>query len=62
MCESNVYMLKDGVPELVLENVDSLEERGEDVRLVDLFGEEVVVRARVKRLSLVDHRIILEPA
>ena len=62
MCESNVYILKDGVPELVLENVDSLEECGEELRLVDLFGEEVMVRARVKQLSLVDHRIILEPA
>ncbi|RLC27708.1 MAG: RNA-binding protein [Deltaproteobacteria bacterium] len=62
MCESSVYLLKDGVEELVLENVDSLENRGDDVRLVDLFGDEKIVRARVKALSLVDHKIILEPA
>jgi predicted RNA-binding protein len=29
--------------------------------LVDLFGEEKRIKARVKRLSLVDHKIILEP-
>jgi predicted RNA-binding protein len=60
MCESTAYLLKDGREELVLESVDILESKEDEVRLVDLFGEEKVIRARVKVLSLVDHKIIVE--
>ena len=61
MCESNVYILKDGREELVLESVDVLENQEGKVRLVSMFGEEEKIKARVKTLSLVDHKIILEP-
>jgi predicted RNA-binding protein len=61
MCESTAYIIKDGREEPVLESVDLLEESGENVRLTNLFGEEKTLRARVKTLSLVDHKIILEP-
>jgi predicted RNA-binding protein len=61
MCESSAYILKDGHEQLVLENVDSLENENDQVRMISLFGEEKTMRARVKTLSLVDHKIILEP-
>jgi predicted RNA-binding protein len=61
MCESTAYILKEGKEEIVLENVDFLENSEEQVKLVDLFGEEKIVRARVKTLSLLDHKIVLEP-
>ena len=61
MCESTVYLLKDGKEEVILQNVDILENREGQIKLVDLFGEEKTLRARVKTLSLVDHKILLEP-
>jgi predicted RNA-binding protein len=62
MCESNVYILKDGREKLVLESVDVLEnQEGQVIKLVSMFGEEEKIKARVKTLSLVDHKIILEP-
>jgi len=61
MCESTAYVLKEGKEELVLEGVDLLENREGEIKLVNLFGEERSIKARVKALSLVDHRIILEP-
>jgi predicted RNA-binding protein len=61
MCESNAYIMKDGREELVLESVDALENQKGQVKLVSMFGEEVKIKARVKTLSLVDHKIILEP-
>ena len=54
-------MLQEGGEELVIENVDILENKEDQVRLVDLFGQEKTIRARVKVLSLVEHKIILEP-
>jgi len=60
MCESTAYTIKNGKEEVVLENVDFLESLEGSVKLVNLFGEEKVVKGRVKSLSLVDHKIILE--
>jgi len=61
MCQSTAYILKDGKEELLFEGVDTLENKNGEVKMVNLFGEEKKVRARIKRFSLVDHRILLEP-
>jgi len=61
MCQSTAYILKDGKEEVFFEDVDSLENSNGEVKLVSIFGEEKAIRARVKRFSLVDHRIVLEP-
>lgn len=61
MCESTVYILKDGREELVLESVDVIENQEGHVKLISMFGEEETIEAKVKTLSLVDHKIILEP-
>jgi predicted RNA-binding protein len=60
MCEASVYIEKHGVEELVMEGVEVLEEEGDGVRMESIFGEEVRLRARVKRFALVNHRILLE--
>jgi len=61
MCESTAYILRNDEEELFLENVEVLENMGNEVRIVNIFGEEKTARARVKTLSLVDHKIVLEP-
>ena len=62
MCESTSYIVKNGKEEQLMENVDFLENQEGSVRIANLFGEEQVVKGRVKSLSLVDHKIILEAA
>lgn len=61
MCEASVYMEKGGVEELVLEGVEIVEDQGDELRLVGIFGEETRLKARIKQFSLVNHRIVLEP-
>jgi predicted RNA-binding protein len=61
MCQSTAYILRDGKEEVFFEDIDSLENSGGEVKMVSIFGEEKAIRARVKRFSLVDHRIVLEP-
>ena len=61
MCEAAAYLLKDGQEELVLESVDLLESEKGQIKMVSVFGEQKEVRAKIKALSLVDHKIILEP-
>lgn len=60
MCEATAYLLKDGQEELILESVELFELSNGEIRLVDIFGEEKKVKADVKSLSLVNHKIILE--
>ena len=60
MCEANAYLLRDGKEELILESVDVLENEGDHVRVANIFGEQKVVRGRIRSMSLVEHKIILE--
>ena len=60
MCEANAYLLKkDGKEELILEAVDVLEDEGEQIRVANIFGEQKVLKARIRKMSLVDHKILL---
>jgi len=59
MCEANAYLLKDGKEELILEAVDVLEHEGEQIRVANIFGEQKVLKARIQRMSLVEHKILL---
>lgn len=61
MCEASAYLLKNGQEELFLESVDILESEEGQVKVVNIFGEQKEVRAKIKVLSLVDHKIVLEP-
>ena len=61
MCESTAYILKNGEEELFFEDVDALENRNNEIKLVNIFGETKKITAKIKQFSLVDHKILLEP-
>ncbi len=61
MCEAAAYLLKDGKEELLLESVDLLESDGTQIRMINIFGEQKEVKAKIKALLLVEHKIVLEP-
>ena len=47
MCESNAY-LKDGENEVMLmESVDSIEPFENGLKLMDIFGKEIFVKAKI---------------
>jgi predicted RNA-binding protein len=59
MCEAAAYVLKNGQEELVLQDVDLIEPDGENLRLVNIFGEQKVLKASIQSLNLVNHKVIL---
>jgi predicted RNA-binding protein len=59
MCESNVYIEKDGKEELYLENVDILRPEDGKVYMRNLFGEQKTFEGVIKEISLVKHKIVL---
>jgi predicted RNA-binding protein len=60
MCEANAYLVKDGKEELVLEDISILRPERDELYLQNLFGEQKKIKARIKEINLIDHRIILE--
>jgi len=59
MCEANAYYYKNGEEELILESVDVIEPEEEgQFRLVNLFGEQKIIKARLKTMNLVDHKVL----
>lgn len=60
MCEAAAFIIRDGKEELILDSVDLLEPDNGNIRLVNIFGEQKIITARIKKLSLVNHKIVLE--
>ncbi|WP_319407670.1 CooT family nickel-binding protein [uncultured Desulfosarcina sp.] len=61
MCEANAYMLKDGEETLLMESVDLVEPEADgSFRLVGIFGDQISIKGKIKRMNLVDHRILFE--
>ena len=60
MCEANVYLLLNGKEELVMESVDIVKLESGNVFIQGIFGQQRWVKGRIKEMTLVDHRIVLE--
>ncbi len=59
MCEAIVFVVKDGKKQKVMEDVVTVHPEGDKVLLTDLFGEQKLVTAKVERVDLLEHEIIL---
>ena len=59
MCEANVYLLEGNDQKLVMEAVDTIEPQEDGIRLVNIFGEQKVLKAQIYSLSLVDNKVFL---
>jgi predicted RNA-binding protein len=59
MCEATAYLLKNGREELILKDVDVIEPDGDSVRIVNIFGEQKVLKAEIHSLNLINHKVLL---
>jgi predicted RNA-binding protein len=60
MCEANAYLVRDGEEKIIMENVDVLRPEEDGIYLQDIFGGQRTIKARIKEMNLVEHRILLE--
>lgn len=61
MCEANAYVVDDeGNETLLLEGVDKVIPEDEKLILENIFGQRKIIKAKIKELALVDHKIILQ--
>ena len=63
MCEATAYIMdKDGKEELLLADVDLIEPQDDgSMRLVSIYGEQKTINAKIKSMSLVNHRVVFAP-
>jgi predicted RNA-binding protein len=59
MCEATAYLLKNGREEMILKDVDVIEPDGDNLRIVNIFGEQKVLKAEIHSLNLIDHKVLL---
>ena len=59
MCEANAYVIKDGSEKVIMESVDIIRPEDDGIYLENIFGEPLKIKARIKEMNLVDHRILL---
>lgn len=60
MCDINVFVVKNGVEEIVLENVDIIESADGGMRLVNIFGEERTIDARLIHYNNSEKRMVFQ--
>ncbi|MFO8164890.1 MAG: CooT family nickel-binding protein [Thermodesulfobacteriota bacterium] len=60
MCEASAYVIQDGKEALILENVDELHKEGRMMTITNLFGDQKILEAETKMISLLNNKIILE--
>ncbi len=61
MCEANAYIIdENGQETLLLEMVDKVQPQKDSIILENIFGQQKIVKAKIKEMALVDHKILLE--
>ena len=60
MCEANAYLMDGENDVLFMESVDTIEPYENGLKLVDIFGKQKFIQAKIKDMALLNHRIILE--
>ncbi len=61
MCDINAFINEDGQETLILENVDVVELVGNDLKLVNIFGEERTVSAHITFYNNSEKKMVLSP-
>ena len=60
MCEATAYLIKDGKEEKILESVDKVEILDDEIKMVNIFGEQKMIRARLKSYNNSQGKLLFE--
>jgi predicted RNA-binding protein len=60
MCEAHAFIFKNGQEEKLLESVDIVEMEADEVKLTNIFGEQKIIKARLKRYDNRKGKILFE--
>lgn len=61
MCEANVYLIDDeGNEKLIMEAVDKIVPGDGEITLESIFYERKVLKAEIREMALLSHRVVLQ--
>jgi predicted RNA-binding protein len=60
MCESKVYVMDETGTHQVMDNVTQVRRENGMYLLVNLLGEQKLIRGQIMRINLLDHAVYLE--
>jgi predicted RNA-binding protein len=60
MCEAHAFLLQGNREQVILENIDEVYVEGQEVRLINIFGEQKILKARIKTYNNAQRKIVLE--
>ncbi len=60
MCEAHAFLLQGNTEELILENVDEVVVEGHEIRMINIFGEQKILKARIKSYNNAQRKIVVE--
>lgn len=60
MCEAHAFLVQGNTEQMILENVDEVYVEGQELRLINIFGEQKILRARIKSYDNARRKIVLE--
>jgi predicted RNA-binding protein len=61
MCEAHAFLVENGKEKMIMENVDRVDLEGDEARLINIFGEQKIVKARIRKYSSSEGKIVLMP-
>ncbi|MDL2268451.1 CooT family nickel-binding protein [Desulfosarcina sp. OttesenSCG-928-A07] len=61
MCDINVFVLKNGREEKIMENVDVIREVSGGIQLFNIFGEEQTLKAKMVYYNNSEKRMVFQP-
>jgi predicted RNA-binding protein len=60
MCEAHAFVLQGDREVKLLESVDELEINGDEIRMINIFGEQKIIRGKLKRFNNSERKILVE--
>ena len=61
MCDVDVFVMKNGVEEKIMENVDRVERADDALRIQNIFGEQQLVKGRILLYDNSRKKMVFEP-
>ena len=60
MCEAHAFVLKNGEEKKLMENVDQVEMDGDVIKIINIFGEQKILKGKMRSYNNTDRKILLE--
>ena len=60
MCEAAVFLVTQGAEKEVMKEVSTVEVMDDRLFLSDILGERMELKARIKNIDFLEHKVILE--